>query len=105
MYRRDGSLVSDQVSNYDPPATGVHLCGVTDDDQQPTTVATYCAPADKARDLWRAARAVAECSKDEADFVVDLFVDDQVEDDFWSNRQLWPRAIASWNALSQASPS
>lgn len=86
------------VSNYDPlDGWGVHLCGHTDDGEQPTTVANY--PMGKgAPRLWQLARDVAECGKDEADFIVDLVTPGGIVDDFWSNRQLWPRAIEAWNS-------
>lgn len=84
-------------SNYEPPASGVHLCGQTDDGKQPTTVAVYPMQAGEARRFWQTAREVAMCGRDEADFVVDLCVADSIDDDFWSNRQIWPRAIEAWN--------
>jgi hypothetical protein len=98
IFRADGTLFTDKASNYDPPENGVHLCGQTDDGEQPTTVAAYPARRSDAAALWAVAKEVAECGRDEADFVVDLFVGGDVESDFWSNRQLWPRAISAWNA-------
>lgn len=89
-------------SNYDPlEGCGVHLCGQTDDGQQPTTVANYpMRDINEARVLWQLARTVAECaSRDEEDFLVDLVLPEGIADDFSSNRQLWPRAIAAWNAI------
>jgi hypothetical protein len=100
IYRRDGSLFTNKASNYDPPANGVHLCGVTDDEGQPTTMAVYRMAASEACEAFEAAKAVAECDKDAADFVVDLCIADSIENDFWSNRQVWPRAIEAWNALA-----
>lgn len=91
------------VSNYDPlEGCGVHLCGQSDDGEQPTTVANYRMRNEaEARRLWELARSVAECSsREEEDFLVDLVTPDGIEDDFSSNRQLWPRAIAAWNELS-----
>jgi len=98
IYRRDGSMFTDCASNYDPPTNGIHLCGVTDDELQPTTAAVYRVGADKARELFDMAREVAECGEDEGDFIVDLCQRDEITEDFRSNRQLWPRAIAAWNA-------
>jgi hypothetical protein len=89
-------------SNYEPlEGCGVHLCGQTDDGQQPTTVANYrMRDATEARDLWQIARSVAECaSRDEEDFIVDLVLPEGIVADFSSNRQLWPRAIEAWNAV------
>lgn len=96
MYR--GKIADPNASNYDPPATGVHLCGQTDDGEQPTTVAAYPMPARMARELWAVAREVAACPEGEEDFVVDLMVGGlSGPEDFFSNRQLWPRAIGAWN--------
>lgn len=97
IHRPDGTLFTDQASNYDTPVDGIHLCGQTDDGVQPTTVAVYHMPRAETRAYWHLAKEVAECPKDEADFVVDLCIDDSIEDDFWSNRQIWPRAIEAWN--------
>lgn len=88
------------ASNYDPPDNGIHLCGVTDDGLQPTTAAVYPMSASDAKRLFDLAKSVAECADDERDFVVDLCIDDSIEEDFSTNRQLWPRAIAAWNAAS-----
>lgn len=88
-------------SNYDPlEGSGVHLCGQTDDGQQPTTVANYPMRNEaEARELWQIAKDVADCVfRDQEDFLVDLVTPDGIADDFSSNRQLWPRAIAAWNA-------
>lgn len=98
IYRSDGTLACDKSSNYDPPDNGVHLCGVTDDGEQPTTVASYPMHRERARVLWLAAKMAAECGREEADFVVDLCIDDSINEDFWSNRQFWPRAIEAWNS-------
>lgn len=62
-------------SNYETPQNGVHLCGETDDGEQPTTVAVYPMPRGSVEPNWRRAREVAMCGRDEADFVVDLFLD------------------------------
>lgn len=94
-----GTVFTD-VSNYDPlEGYGVHLCGQSDDGQQPTTVANYpMADEAEARELFELARSVAEVhDRDEEDFIVDLITADGLVDDFSSNRQLWPRAIAAWN--------
>lgn len=91
-------------SNYDPlEGYGVHLCGQTDDGQQPTTVANYRMRDEaEARRLWMLAKDVAECAtRDEEDFIVDLVTADGIVDDFSSNRQLWPRAIEAWNASAR----
>lgn len=97
---RDGQLWVGN-SNYDPlpgGGAGVHLCGQTDDGEQPTTVANFeMACADEARTAWNLAREAAACDFEDADFIVDLFIDGDGNDDFPSNRQLWPRAIAAWN--------
>lgn len=98
LYLRNGTLISDRLSNYETPSNGIHLCGVTDDGEQPTTVAVYPMAEKQARAAWQLAKEVAECGKDEGDLIVDLCVGDSIEDDFWSNRQLWPRAIDAWNA-------
>lgn len=85
-------------SNYDPPENGIHLCGQTDDGEQPTTVAAYPMAGQIAAFLM--AKEVAECGKNEHDFVVDLMINGSIEEDFYSNRQLWPRAIEAWNAAT-----
>lgn len=86
-------------SNYAPLArSGIHLCGQTDDGEQPTTIANYpMRDRAEAERAWQLAR-VAECPFEEADFIVDIVVDGDVPDGFPSNRQLWPRAIEAWNA-------
>lgn len=99
IYRADGSLFTDCASNYDPPENGVHLCGQTGDGVQPTTVATYPMFPAQAESAWLIAKDVAECEEGEADFIVDLCLGGQLECDFWSNRQLWPRAIEAWNLV------
>lgn len=102
IYRPDGSLFCDDASNYDTPENGVRLCGQTDDGKQPTTVAAYSMRPAIAELNWRLAREVAMCGREEADFVVDLCIAGSIEDDFWSNRQLWPRAIEAWNTAAAA---
>lgn len=95
------------VSNYDPiEGAGVHLCGQSDDGEQPTTVANYRMRDEaEARQLWELARSVAECaSREEEDFLVDLVTPDGIEADFSSNRQLWPRAIEAWNNAHHRRP-
>jgi hypothetical protein len=81
---------------YDPPENGIHLCG-SDIHDAAATAAVYPMSAKVARDLFAVAKEAAECGKEEADFVVDLFVNGDVVEDFWTNRQLWPRAIDEWN--------
>lgn len=94
-------FVHTDVSNYNPPRIGINLCGQTDDGEQPTTVAAYrMASASEARSLWNMAKSVAECGEGEGDFIVELLIDHDTYDDFWSNRQMWPRAIEAWNAAS-----
>lgn len=100
--RPNGTIFTDRASNYETPYSGVHLCGVTDDGEQPTTVASYPMSARLARVLFDAARVVSECGSGEHDFIVDLCIDDEIGEDFHSNRQLWPRAIDAWNALPDA---
>lgn len=97
-YRWNGREYPDN-SNYYLPDSGIHLCGQTDDGEQPTSVARYEMPDTLARKNFELAK-VAECSRDEADFLVDLCVNDGVIADFWSNRQLWPRAIDAWNVAA-----
>jgi hypothetical protein len=95
---RDGRICDPCASNYDPPWTGVHLCGQTDDGIQPTTVAAYAMRAAEVGRLFVAAKSAAECVKGEHDFIVDLCIGGDIIEDFYSNRQLWPRAIDAWNA-------
>lgn len=102
--RRRGRADITDVSNYHPiEGAGVHLCGQSDDGQQPTTVSNYrMRDAAEATHLWELARSVAECaSREEEDFLVDLVLPDGISDDFSSNRQLWPRAIDAWNELEE----
>lgn len=84
---------------YDPPTNGIHLCGCDMNDAA-ASAAIYAMPAKRARDLFSLAQSVAECGKDEGDFVVDLCIAGDMEDDFWTNRQLWPLAVAAWNAAA-----
>lgn len=89
---------ADGNSNYMPCDNGVHLCGQTDDGEQPVTLQNYPFPHN-ARHMWQAAKDVAECPYGEPhDFVVDLMIGGDLVDDFCSNRQLWPRALAVWAA-------
>lgn len=101
-YIEDAAIVRDRDgnSNYDPPHTGIHLCGQTDDNEQPTTVASYSLPPAQAHIFYERARAAAQCEPEEADFMVDLFIRGSSATEFCSNRQLWPRAIAEWNQIS-----
>lgn len=99
--RRRGRADITDISNYDPlEGAGVHLCGQTDDGNQPTTVANYRMRDDaEAQHLWTLAKQAAECaSREEEDFLVDLVTSHGIVADFSSNRQLWPRAIDAWNA-------
>lgn len=101
LYISDAAIYRDKDgnSNYNPCSCGVHLCGQTDDGKQPTTMQNYpAATEDEARQMWLVARVFAECEEDEADFIVDLMIDDEVQFDFWSNRQIWPRAIEAWES-------
>lgn len=78
-------------SNYAPCRTGLHLCGATPDGEQPYTAANF--PADGRSDamlMFDAAKAIAECGKEEADFCCDLMINGDHVDDFWTNRQLFP---------------
>lgn len=87
-------------SNYDPCVVGLHLCGQCqapgDDFEQPFTVANIPArDHDQAKAMFEAARAVAECSEPESDFICDLCLGNPLSgtetvDDFYTNRQLWP---------------
>lgn len=81
---------------YDTPTNGIHLCGQGAFEAS-ATAARYPMSAPEARRLFAIAKGVAECTKDEGDFVADLFVAGDVEEDFWTNRQLWPLAIKAWN--------
>lgn len=86
---------------YDPPSNGVHLCA-SGAFGAAATAARYPMSARQARALFKLARQVAECGSEEGDFVADLFIAGDVEDDFWTNRQLWPLAIAAWNKAVQS---
>lgn len=87
-----------EASNYDTPENGIHLCGQHVNETEPTTVAAYRLSSDLAVRLFDVARDIACVEKDAGDFVVDLCLDGDIVDDFYSNRQLWPLAIAAWNA-------
>jgi hypothetical protein len=97
IHLRDGGTLTDSASNYDPPRNGIHLCGQTDDGEQPTTVARYPMGWREAARLFDIAREVASCESGSESFIVDLCINGDVVDDFSTNRQLWPRAIAAWN--------
>lgn len=86
---------------YDPPENGIHLCAVGAFEAA-ASAAIYPMPAKQAREFWEMARDVAACERDECDFVVDLCVGGQIDEDFLTNRQLWPRAINAWNAALRA---
>ena len=87
-------------SNYDPCTIGLHLCGIAtapgDDYEQPYTALNIpAANEDEARAMFDAAKAEAECGKDEADFCCDLMVGEDCLADFWTNRQLVERLTAA----------
>lgn len=89
------TIDGDGNSHYAPCRIGLHFCGSTPDGEQPYTAANILATSyGNAWAIFAAARSVGECGKDEADFCCDLMINDDVADDFWTNRQLVP-AIAS----------
>lgn len=95
-YSRSPSGKIYEHAYYDPPHNGIHLCGADMNDAAATT-ACYPMPKEQARRAFELAKAEAECDREVGDFVVDLFIDGDVEGDFHTNRQLWPRAIKAWN--------
>lgn len=88
---------------YDPPHNGIHLCA-PDIADAAATAQRYPMSASLARALFDLAKAEAECPDDEMDFVVDLCIAGEISEDFGSNRQLWPHAIAAWNAYRPENP-
>ena len=84
--------VEHEHAYYDPPYTGVHLCGEGAFEAS-ATAWRMDLDEPRARQLWESMREVAECGKDEADFVADLCVDGDVVADFYTNRQLWSAAL------------
>jgi hypothetical protein len=91
-------------SNYRTPVDGIHLCGQHSNGEEPCTTAVYPMRPDEARRLFEVAKTVAEVERDGGDFVVDLCIGGDITDDFYSNRQLWPRAIEAWNAPKDPRP-
>lgn len=97
-------------SNYDPCVVGLHICGCamapSTDFEQPYTAFNIEASSHAvARAMFEAGRAEAECAKDEHDFVCDLNLgsaESGVEhvDDFYTNRQLFPRLVAAARAAA-----
>lgn len=109
------SFDADGNSSYDPCCIGLHICGAAAQEgsnyEQPYTALNLPARSHAmAKAMFAAARAEAECSKDEHDFVCDLNLGiagrcvDHV-DDFYTNRQLIPRLIAAASAtISEQNP-
>lgn len=85
-------------SFYDPCLTGVHVCGSTPCDQPYTGLNIPADHARAARAKFEALKSEASCSEDEADFVVDLNIDGDCDEDFWSNRQLLQAALRRMSA-------
>lgn len=93
---------SDGNSNYSPCRVGLHFCGSTPDGEQPYTAANVLATSyGNAWAIFDAAKAVGECSEDEADFCCDLMIKGYVADDFWTNRQLVPAIAAAIARLQE----
>lgn len=87
-------------SHYAPCRTGLHLCGhacAPDHDfEQPYTALNIVTNThQQARQLYARAKAEAECAKHEADFILDLVIGNDIEEGFWTNRQLLPRLFAA----------
>ena len=96
---------ADGVSSfYDPCDTGLHFCGQTclSKNSQPYTALNIEAVTDiAARKLYEAAKAVAECEDDEADYIIDLQLSGDCNEDFSTNRQLLPKAFEAIKELSE----
>lgn len=75
-------------SFYSPCRTGLHLCGATDDGEQPTTVGNWeLSPAEaRVAFKWIADR-VDDVPPDQADFILDLQLNDDCDDGLACNRQ------------------
>lgn len=83
------------MAAYQPCHLGIHVCGISRDEDNPITVANFpTRTAAEARRLFAAAKAECEAGGDEpGDFVIDLNVglnEMQVED-FMMSRQMLDR--------------
>lgn len=92
-------------SYYNPCRTGLHFCGEAIDDDagsQPYTALNiiYNNPV-HARLAFERAKEAATCEQEAESFIVDLQVNDECEDDFYTNRQLFPALIAALTPSKQ----
>ena len=78
---------------YRPPRTGVHVVAFDDDEERGAenhgphvTLLSHDAPETRARELFAGIRSGLE-AEEEADLLVELFVGDDIIDNFWIWRQ------------------
>lgn len=81
---------------YQPCRTGLHVCGVHPDGENAMTVLNLpTRTADEARGLFERARIeVGEARGQKADYVVDLMINRDCDEDFGMNRQMLERLKA-----------
>jgi hypothetical protein len=89
MYRTDLQGLGDATDSfYSPCRTGLHLCGATDDGDQPTTMGNWeLSPADARLAFKWIADRLDEVPVEQADFILDLQVNDDCDDGLACNRQ------------------
>ncbi|MHC3128153.1 hypothetical protein OB03_13110 [Brevundimonas sp. GN22] len=88
---------------YRPCFNGIHVCGVHPDGDNCLTVLNLPLEHGAARSLFDAAKAeLSEPDKDESDFIVDLCVDGDINEDFRMNRQMLGRLRSMADAMMEA---
>lgn len=79
---------------YEPCRNGIHVIGEDADTESVTDIADFPMGADRARETYARLKAEFEVPE-EADLVVDLMIDGNLEDAFHLHRQMLPRLEAA----------
>jgi len=85
----------DYAAEYWPPTTGYHFCGVTPDEERPLTLASIPVRGDPAPVFYAVKAEFDEPKDDDDGVIVDLFINDDIVDDFWIRRQMLDRVKAA----------
>ena len=80
------------TQEYKPCRTGLHVCGANEEAGEFFTQANFPMAAAQARAAFDRARAeIGESDEDQGDFVVDLMIGGDTNEDFWIRRQMLDR--------------
>lgn len=98
-YREDAQKLGEETDSfYDPCATGLHLCGQTDDENQPTTMGNWHTTAASAQETFDFIKShIGEVAEEEADYILDLQIGGETVTDLRCNRQLLLRLAQQEN--------